>query len=217
MKKTLSIIMILGLVFAFGACATKEYKDEEVTAVVTNAEGETVTDKAGKPVTEIVSQSKKTTTTNAIGKTTTGNSDKTASNTSGGSTAATSKNSKTTTKKTTTSTTKNNTSKTTTKKPTTTTTVPDNRVIKITVQLPHGSNEKDTIIISVNGKEVKKDTVSLNGSTYTFTTKDKYRGEVKVRAELKNNGKSENAVVKKGKAQVLIDLMGIEIVAGEND
>lgn len=54
MKKLLAVLMVLSMIFALSACASKEYKDTVVTVPVTDESGEEVTDEAGEVVTEVV-------------------------------------------------------------------------------------------------------------------------------------------------------------------
>lgn len=106
----------------------------------------------------------------------------------------------------------------TTKKPETT--VAANRNIKISVSLPIDSSKEDTLTLYVNGEKVKEDKVVLNGTTYSFTTKDKYKGSVKVKASLKNYDKTTSTVtvtVAKNSDTAKINLMNIERLEGEND
>lgn len=56
MKKILAVLMVLSMIFALSACASKEYKDTVVTIPVTDENGKEVTDEAGKVVTEIVTE-----------------------------------------------------------------------------------------------------------------------------------------------------------------
>lgn len=56
MKKILAVLMVLSMIFALSACASKEYKDTVVTIPVTDENGEEVTDKEGTVVTEIVTE-----------------------------------------------------------------------------------------------------------------------------------------------------------------
>lgn len=53
MKKIIAVLMVLSVVLAFAGCKSKEYQDTVVTIPVTDENGETVTDKDGKVVTEI--------------------------------------------------------------------------------------------------------------------------------------------------------------------
>lgn len=48
--------MVISVAFAFAACSSKEYTDTVVTAVVTDENGETVTDSDGNAVTELVNE-----------------------------------------------------------------------------------------------------------------------------------------------------------------
>ncbi|MGN1328635.1 MAG: hypothetical protein ACI4V4_02940, partial [Eubacterium sp.] len=54
--KILAVLMVLSMIFALSACASKEYKDTVVTIPVTDENGEEVTDEEGKVVTEIVTE-----------------------------------------------------------------------------------------------------------------------------------------------------------------
>lgn len=54
MKKILAVFMVIAITLAFASCSSKNYKDTVVTIPVTDENGEQVTDKDGKPVTEVV-------------------------------------------------------------------------------------------------------------------------------------------------------------------
>ena len=73
-----------------------------------------------------------------------------------------------------------------------------NRKINISVQLPYDSNEDDTLRIYVRESGAKKWTlveeskVKCNKTVHEFTTKDKFKGLVEVRAELVNHKASSS-------------------------
>jgi hypothetical protein len=229
-KVLIAFICIMVLVFSFAACAQQKGKTENVTQVVTDENGEivtgangealteeleaqivtdangqavteVVTDKNGKPlttvkdnkyvnVTQVVTQSKG-------GKQTTSTTAK-----SGSKTTSTTKSGKNKGKTTTTT--------TTTQKPA------SERKLTITVKLPTDSDVEDELTILVNGKEVKKDTVRMNGTSYTFTTKDKYKGVVDVTASLKAHG-SSSAKTNEAGVTLEISYNGIPVLADDED
>ena len=90
------------------------------------------------------------------------------------------------------------------------------RKIKINIVLPADSNMEDTLIISIDGKEIKKDKVKLDGSTYTFTTEDKYKGEVEIKAELKEHG-AEILLTDKEECIIEVPLGRIPILIDDED
>lgn len=79
MKKVISVSMVITMLFIFSACSSAEYTETPVTEVVTNENGETVTDAQGNAVTEVVTdesgnaktETKKNTTTAKNNKNTT--------------------------------------------------------------------------------------------------------------------------------------------------
>lgn len=68
MKKVLIVLSVICIIFAFSACSSKEFVDVVVTAPVTDKNGETVTDKSGKAVTEIVTDKNGNNVTQSVGK-----------------------------------------------------------------------------------------------------------------------------------------------------
>lgn len=221
MKKVIAVLTFAAMLIAFSACSKAAYNDKVVTAVVTDENGETVTDAQGEPVTEIVSdttdgsQADKTDKTDQAGETSgSGAAAESTGKDKGGKTTA--KKGKTTTKKDKTTEKKDQS----TTKSTTTTTVPANRKITVQVELPNYNNMEDTLTIYVNDKKVKSAKVNLNGSAYTFTTKDKYKGKVKVTAALKTYDKtasSGSVQLAKDKDTAVINLMNMEILDGRDD
>lgn len=231
MKKAMALLLVCSMVLAFGACSKKQYTDTEVTAVVdvTDENGKTVTDKDGKAQTRVVTVPR----TDAEGKTVapaedsgTAASGKTAAK--AGSSKTTAKSGKDKTEKAGKTTKKADTTKQgettkkdkTTEKTTETTTVAANRKIHITVSLPAGANSHtDKLRIYINGKQVDEKEVTLEiGTTFTYTTEKKYRGDVKVQVELVNTKKSQTKTVKKGKDTVHFEkLEGVENLNGDDD
>lgn len=146
MKKLLSILMVLVIMFAFASCSSKEYTDTPVTEIVTDENGEPVTDENGNPVT-VVAES----TTGEDASATSSGQDTTAPSGSGSSTTAA-----TTAKA-------NTPAKTTAKKTTTTTTEKptksQKRDIKVIVELPFYNEKETDITVSyrVDGDKKYKD------------------------------------------------------------
>ena len=232
-KAIIAVLCALVLLFSLAACAQQKGKTEKITQVVTNENGEIVTDangealtaeleaqivtdENGKAVTEIV--------TGADGKPLTTVKDNKYVNVTqvvtvaqGAKTSSTSGKSGSTTKASgskTTSTTKKSSSTTTAS-----TTKKSNkaRKIKITVLLPTDAGVKDVLTISVNGKEVKKTEVELvNLAEYSFTTSDKYKGEVEITATLEKHG---SATVKTDAAEIEFEISydGIPVLVDDED
>lgn len=241
MKKFLAIFVCLAVIFAFAACS-KENRDEKVvTEIVTDENGETVTDEDGKAVTRVVevtdengdpvsTSNNGSAGSNASGSgsgsgNASGNNGSSGNSGSGNSGSGNSGNNSNSGNSGSGSGSGSGSdsgsgsgSETTTKPETTT--VAANRNIKITVSLPIDSNKEDTLTLYVNGDKVKEDKVVLNGTTYSFTTKDKYKGEVKVKASLKSYDKTTPTVtvtVAKNSDTAKINLMNIERLEGEDD
>lgn len=54
MKKVISVSMVIAMIFILSACSSAEYTETPVTEIVTDENGETVTDAQGNAVTEVV-------------------------------------------------------------------------------------------------------------------------------------------------------------------
>ena len=91
----------------------------------------------------------------------------------------------------------------------------NNRKIKVTVKLPVDSNVEDTLRVYIGKTLVKEAKIRCNGKTYFFTTDKKYKGLVKVRAELKSHGVSSS--VDTDKNSCTVDLTGIGIDSDYDD
>lgn len=151
MKKIIAVLMVIAMLFAFASCSSKKYKDTVVTIPVTDENGEQVTDKDGKPVTEVVSidedgskdasdatdkadasknEADKSTTAKQSDKTTKKSEKSTTSKKGEATTGKESQSSKTTEKKETTKSTTKKTTESTTKKP-------EKREVKVKVVLPY--------------------------------------------------------------------------------
>lgn len=91
------------------------------------------------------------------------------------------------------------------------------RKITLTVLLPVKSGEEDTLTIYVDGKVVETKTVKLDGTEYVFTTKDKYKGKVSVKAELKKARTSDTKETDKAAEILDLTAIGIQIIPGEDD
>lgn len=214
MKKAMALLLACSMVLAFAACSKKQYTEQEVTAVVdvTDENGKTVTDKDGKAQTRVVTIPQTDAKGNTVAAGESAADGKSAGN--GGSAAKDGKTGKDKTEK---ATKKNET--TTKKTTTTTTTVAANRKIHISVSLPAGTDTRtDKLRITINGKQVDEKKVTLEiGSTFTYTTEKKYRGDVKVQVELEHTKKSAKVTVKKGTDTAKFNFENIENLLGYDD
>ena len=214
MKKAMALLLACSMVLAFAACSKKQYTEQEVTAVVdvTDENGKTVTDKDGKAQTRVVTIPQTDAKGNTVAAGESAADGKSAGN--GGSAAKDGKSGK---DKTETATKKNETA--TKKTTTTTTTVAANRKIHISVSLPAGTDTRtDKLRITINGKQVDEKKVTLEiGSTFTYTTEKKYRGDVKVQVELEHTKKSAKVTVKKGTDTAKFNFENIENLLGDDD
>ena len=214
MKKAMALLLACSMVLAFAACSKKQYTEQEVTAVVdvTDENGKTVTDKDGKAQTRVVTIPQTDAKGNTVAAGESAADGKSAGN--GGSSAKDGKSGKDKTEK---ATKKNETA--TKKTTTTTTTVAANRKIHISVSLPAGTDTRtDKLRITINGKQVDEKKVTLEiGSTFTYTTEKKYRGDVKVQVELEHTKKSAKVTVKKGTDTAKFNFENIENLLGDDD
>lgn len=214
MKKAMALLLACSMVLAFAACSKKQYTEQEVTAVVdvTDENGKTVTDKDGKAQTRVVTIPQTDAKGNTVAAGESAADGKSAGN--GGSAAKDGKSGKDKTEK---ATKKNETA--TKKTTTTTTTVAANRKIHISVSLPAGTDTRtDKLRITINGKQVDEKKVTLEiGSTFTYTTEKKYRGDVKVQVELEHTQKSAKVTVKKGTDTAKFNFENIENLLGDDD
>ena len=214
MKKAMALLLACSMVLAFAACSKKQYTEQEVTAVVdvTDENGKTVTDKDGKAQTRVVAIPQTDAKGNTVAAGESAADGKSAGN--GGSAAKDGKSGKDKTEK---ATKKNETA--TKKTTTTTTTVAANRKIHISVSLPAGTDTRtDKLRITINGKQVDEKKVTLEiGSTFTYTTEKKYRGDVKVQVELEHTKKSAKVTVKKGTDTAKFNFENIENLLGDDD
>ena len=214
MKIAMALLLACSMVLAFAACSKKQYTEQEVTAVVdvTDENGKTVTDKDGKAQTRVVTIPQTDAKGNTVAAGESAADGKSAGN--GGSAAKAGKAGKDKTEK---ATKKNETA--TKKTTTTTTTVAANRKIHISVSLPAGTDTRtDKLRITINGKQVDEKKVTLEiGSTFTYTTEKKYRGDVKVQVELEHTKKSAKVTVKKGTDTAKFNFENIENLLGDDD
>ena len=214
MKKAMALLLACSMVLAFAACSKKQHTEQEVTAVVdvTDENGKTVTDKDGKAQTRVVTIPQTDAKGNTVAAGESAANGKSAGN--GGSAAKDGKSGKDKTEK---ATKKNETA--TKKTTTTTTTVAANRKIHISVSLPAGTDTRtDKLRITINGKQVDEKKVTLEiGSTFTYTTEKKYRGDVKVQVELEHTKKSAKVTVKKGTDTAKFNFENIENLLGDDD
>lgn len=229
MKKVISASMAIVILLSFAACSSAEYTDTPVTVAVTDENGEEVTDKDGKAVTEIVEESSQADSqdestasnsggSNASDSSDSGNSSDSGSssggnaNTQGGSNTASgggSAGSDSTTKK-------------SASDSTTTTAAPKKRDIDVTVNLPY-FNEIETeltVFYKVDGdkKYTKLETEEVvldKVKKKTYTIK-KVKGEVTVYVELKDISATQcDAIVKADETRVTISpVTGIEVLDG---
>lgn len=232
-KALIAVLCALVLVFALAACAQQKGKTENVTQVVTDENGEIVTlesgealteeleaqivtDANGNAVTEVVTDKNGTPLT-TVQNNKYVNVTQVVTKPQGGKASSTAKTTSTTKKGTTAkaTTTKAKTTTTTTTKPSTTQNAKE-RKIKITVKLPIDGDVTDELTIKINGKEIKKLDVKLDGSEYSFTTKDKYKGEVEVYASLKDHG-SDSVKTDKEQCTLDIPLTRIPILVDDED
>lgn len=223
-KKKIIIAIIIAVVLiaaAVGiyAALNKDngYVDIPVTEIVTDENGEAVTNAQGEVVTEVVTDADGKTVTQRVKKNGTTKANNNAQNNAGGSgsngsdnnegsnnggNSGNSNNQQENPSDNNDATNSNNP----TEKPTESTTeAPVNRKIDISVILPTG-NKSDTLEIYADGELVKSDSVVLNGKTYTFTTEDKYKGDVKIEAVLKSYGTKASSTAVSGSSSVKIAL-----------
>ena len=226
-KALIAVLCAIVLIFSFAACAKQKGKTENITQVITDANGEVVTNESGEALTEeIEAQIVTDENGKAVTEVVTGTDGKPLTtvvnnkyvNVTQVVTAPQGKTTSTAAKKTT-ATTKKGSSKTTTATTTTKATTKSNkpRKIKITVLLPTDAGLEDTLTISINGKEVKKAKVKLdNLADYSFTTEDKYKGEVEITAALEKHG---SATVKTSDASVKFEISydGIPVLIDDED
>ncbi len=91
----------------------------------------------------------------------------------------------------------------------------DSRKITLTILLPSKGYE-DTLTIIVDGKKYTE-TVNLDGSVYTFTTKEKFKGLVSVEAKLAQAGVGYKGKTDKKTIEIDLTGAGIYIIDGEDD
>lgn len=84
---------------------------------------------------------------------------------------------------------------------------PKKRNIDISVVMPNVYGRADKLDIYVDGKLWKSDvSVKLDSKTYTFTTDDEYNGDVKIEAKLKTYGTHASATVLASNSSIKIAL-----------
>lgn len=226
-KKKIIIAIIIAVILIAAAAGIyaamnkdNGYVDIPVTEIVTDENGEAVTNAQGEVVTEVVTDAAGKTVTQRVKKsgTTTKSNDSNTQNNAGGNNnnnnagsnaggnsgngSGSSNNQQ------------DNTSNNDDVKPSSNPTdkpsdppteAPKNRKINVSVILPSGG-KSDTLEIYADGELVKSDSVVLNGKTYTFTTDDKYKGDVKIEAVLKSYGTKASSTAVSGEDSVKIAL-----------
>jgi cell wall-associated NlpC family hydrolase len=224
-----------------GAVLTQEVDDvavtdadgNTVTEVVTNKKGETITYSNGKNVTQAVTKKQGTQeVTNSKGEIET----EAQTNENGVTvTKIVTTNQTTTAKETTTkksgknkdktTTTKEGTTKqTTTKETTTKETTTEKRKLTINVQLPIDYQQDDTILFYIKNdddewEEIDSVDVTCDGSTYKYVTDKQYKGDIEVKAKLKNHKNSTVGKITADKKSITLNLssIGIDIVGDDID
>lgn len=242
MKKIISVLSVFVIVVSLAACTSTQYVDTPVTAIVTDKNGQAVTDDKGNNVTEVVTDEQGNTVTEKVSA----NGDDAASSTKDSSSApnkelsgnsSTSKANSTTKKaggEKETSTTKSSTQKqTTTKKPTTTTTTtttkptttarPKKRDVTITVELPYYNEQETELTVFYKVKGDKKYTELETREIVLDSSKNKEKFEIKkikgdilVYVKLKDINTTHSSIVipASEKAGVVKPITGIEIIDG---
>lgn len=210
----ISAVVIVALIVAYAVKKDDNgYVDLPVTEIVTDENGEPVTDENGNVVTRAVTDaSGNTVTEKADGNTSYGDTNGAANNSNaGGNNVSTSKidsdNNATV----------RSNDKTTTKKEATT--KPKARKISVTVKFPQGQTT-DTVLIYADDQLVSEEEVTVGkDGLYTFETEDKYKGDVKITASLKNYKSSASFTVLASSSSVRLDmpLNHVEEVVGEDD
>lgn len=221
MKKAVALFMALALAVSLAACSSKQYNDTKVTIPVTDENGETVTDKDGKVVTEISTEADSSTSDEKSSGSNSGSSKTTAAKSSDkGKTTTkkgeTTKKSKTTKKGETTKkgdTTKKNDGKKAEKTTESTTAKPEKRDVTVKIILPFYNNQKSklTVEYKVEGdkdyetfefedpadskKKLEYKEVTLNGKTTVKCELGKLKGAVTVRIKLSGVDVTSNQVV----------------------
>jgi cytoskeletal protein RodZ len=211
MKKVLSVLMVLAILFAFAGCSSKT--DEEVANTDTSStveQGDSENTSATVGENESEDENENASSTSSANQTTNKSENTTAS---GNSTATTQK-----------ATTKNQTT-TTTKKDETTT----KRKIKLTVEYPYHNAEKTKVTIEYKLSKdsdkkykvlVEDEEITLDKlQTKTYEIKDQLVGDVDIRITLDGVELLENEFVISGKdSETKIQLAaGVEMLDGGMD
>lgn len=90
------------------------------------------------------------------------------------------------------------------------------RKIAVSVELPINASDSRTLTVKIDGKEVKKAQVKLDGSVFSFTTDEKYKGEVEITASL-DSGEKASVKTDKAECTLIIEYSGIPIIAEDED
>lgn len=203
-KGLLALIMSGIITVSFSACSAGGNADETTDAGQTNKTvTEVVTGENGKVLTT-VENGKYVTVTRVAG-----GSSKTTTAKNGSGSSKTDTTSKSDGKKT-----------TTTKVTTTKSKKASSRYIDITVNLPlESSTTKRQIVLYINGKEVKKDSVVLDGTDYTYTSKKKYKKDVSVKVEIETEKgvQTFNSTIGENSSSARINANPVQIIIGEDD
>lgn len=96
------------------------------------------------------------------------------------------------------------------------------RKIKINVQLPARTSDKDKLILYIkeDGKKREKLTsadVAFDGSIFTYKTEKEYKGVVTIQAKLKNTDAERKVKTDKDTCYIDISGIGIDVIIGEDD
>ncbi|MGN0528333.1 MAG: hypothetical protein ACI4IE_04295 [Eubacterium sp.] len=221
--KGLFALVMAGIITAsFAACGSSgDDTGESTQAGQTNQTvTEVVTDESGKVLTT-VENGKYVTVTQVVGGDSNSGSSS-GSNSSSGNGGS----SKTTTAKNGTNaannvvTSKSNGKESTAKVTTTAAKKASSRYIDVTVNLPlESSTTKRQIVIYINDKEVKKDSVVLDGTDYTYTSEKKYKKDVSVKVEIETERgvQTFNATVGTNSSSAKINANPVQIIIGEDD
>jgi hypothetical protein len=92
----------------------------------------------------------------------------------------------------------------------------DKRKIKIIIELPIDGDAEDVLTVTIDGKEIKKGKVKLDGSKYSFTTEEKYKGEVEINASLADHG-SDTVKTDKDECVLSLPLSRIPLLIDDED
>ena len=92
----------------------------------------------------------------------------------------------------------------------------DKRKITISIELPVDGDADDVLTVTIDGKEIKKEKVKLDGSTVSFTTEEKYKGEVEINASLADHG-ADTIKTDKAECKLTLPLTRIPVLIDDED